>query len=326
MSATTPLILVTGATGFVGSHLVRRLVAEGERVRIFRRDGARLEDLAAVRCEEVIGDLTDAAAVDRAVQGCEVVFHSAAVIQYWTPNNPRQYAVNVNGTRHVVEASLRHRVKRLVHVSSIAAIGYRLDGELADESTRYNYGPFRNHYCDTKYAAEAIVRAEIDRGLDAVIVNPGTVYGPGDRRRISFIRGLMSNFTARGGIAVVDIDDVIEGLIRAWRTGKTGERYVLTAENRTYREIGQTFARLIGRRGPRYVLPGGIVRALAVLSDVWSRVTRRPPTLTPSMARLANVRAFFSNAKARRELGMTFRPFAATAERTIAWYRQNRLL
>lgn len=319
-------VLVTGATGFVGSHLVHRLVTEGHAVRILRREGSRLEALGNAPVEEVIGDLTDAAAVDRAVAGCEVVFHSAALIQYWAPRRRELYRINVEGTRHVVTACLRHRITRLIHISSIAAVGYPPTGHLADETTRYNFGPLRNMYCDSKYAAEVLVRDGIARGLDAVIVNPGTIYGPGDRRRLSYIRGLTSRFTTRGGMAVVDVEDVVEGCLRAWMRGRVGERYLLISENLTFHEIGRRFARLLGRSGPQVVLPRSVVRLLAALANGWSRVTGRSPILTPAMARLADVRSFFSNAKARTELGIQFRPFADTAARTIAWYRQQRLL
>lgn len=314
-------VLITGATGFLGSHIMRRCVAEGHTVRILRREGATRAPI-----EEVIGDLTDPAAVDRAVAGCDVVIHSAALIQYWSRLNALQTAINVGGTRHVVESALRHRVQRLIHVSSIAAIGYREDGTLADEQTTYNFGLIGNNYCDSKYAAEVVVRDGIARGLDAVIVNPGTIYGPGDRRRVNYIRGLIGPVSARGGMAVVDVDDVAFGVLRAWQRGRTGERYILIAENWTFADLGCAIAHLLGRKGPRAIIPGSILRVIAGAIDHWSMITRRSPMLTPAMARLADVRAFFSNAKACRELDLRFRPFHETLARAIAWYRQERLL
>lgn len=319
-------LLITGATGFVGSHLVRRCVADGHAVRILRRETARLDALGNAPYTEVIGDITDPVAVDHAVAGCEIVLHSAALIQYWSQQNALQTAVNVGGTRHVVEAALRHRVQRLVHLSSIAATGYCENGALADEETTYNLGPIRNNYCDSKYAAEAVVHDGIARGLDAVIVNPGTIYGPGDRRRVNYIRGLVSPVSARGGMAVVDVEDVVEGVIRAWQRGRTGERYILIAENTTFAELGRAIAALLGKRGPRVTIPGSILHIVAAMCDRWARLTRRAPLLTPEMARLADVRAFFSNAKACRALDMQFRPFHETLARTIAWYRHERLL
>lgn len=319
-------ILVTGATGFVGSHLTRRLAAEGHAVRILRRDRSRLEALGDCPFEEMIGDITDATAVDRAVAGCDVVIHSAALIQYWVRRDAEQSAINVEGTRHVVHAALQHRVQRLIHVSSIAAIGYDPSGGLADETTPYNLGPFRNNYCNTKYAAELVVREGVRQGLDAVIVNPGTIYGPGDRRRLGYIRGLMSPVTTHGGTAVVDVEDVVEGILRAWRHGRTGERYIFIAENISFREIGRQLARLCNRHGPRVAVPTVILHLVAAVSDRWARCTRRPPRLTPSMARMANLQIYFSNAKACRELGLTFRPFADTAARTMAWYHAQCLV
>lgn len=321
-----PLILVTGATGFVGSLLVRRLVAEGHRVRILRRELSKLDVLGGATFEEVVGDLADAESVERAVQGCHVVFHCAALIQYWDDQNAVQTAINVDGTRHLIEAALRHRIERFIHVSSISAIGYELGGKLADENTIYNMGPICLNYADTKYAAERIVTEGVERGLDAVMVNPGSIYGAGDRRRTDYIKGLMAPFSSTGGIAVVDVEDVVDGCMRAWKQGKTGQRYVLISENLTFQEIGRTFARLARRTGPRIVLPGWLIRLVAYLAAPLARLTNRRWSLSPSMARAAHLRFYFSNARARQELGMSFRPFAETAQRTITWMRQRGFL
>lgn len=319
-------ILVTGATGFVGSTLVRRLVQEGHAVRIFRRPSARLEALGGVACEESLGDLTDPAAVQRAVAGCHVVFHAAALIQYWDRYNAIQNQINVEGTRHVAEAAWQHRVQRLIHISSVSAIGYVPDGGLASESTMYNLGPLRLNYADSKYAAEIVVRDAVLRGLDAVIINPGTIYGPGDRRRVHYIRGLAGPCYTSGGMPTVDVEDVVEGAIRAWQRGRTGERYILVGENLSYREVGRIFATCWGRTGPRIWLPGAAVQALAALVRPLMRLRGPRGGLTPAMARVAAIRFYYSNAKARRELGMSFRPFRETAQRTITWLRQVGLL
>lgn len=320
------MILVTGATGFLGGALVRRLVADGHAVRILRRPASSLCALAGVRFDEVIGDLTDTASVARAVAGCECVFHSAALIQYWDAGNATQDAINVAGTRHVVDACVHHGVRRLVHISSVAAVGYAPDGVPVDETCAYNAQALRLNYADSKYAAEGIVRAGVAQGLDAVMVNPGTIYGPGDRRRAAYVRGLSSWFSAPGGMSVVDVDDVVEGTVRAWQRGRSGERYILTAENLSYREVGRGFAQCLGRRGPQVVVPGWLLRVGAGVASALGRCIGRRPVLTPPMARAARARFYYSNAKACRELGMTFRPFAETAQRTVAWLRAEGLL
>lgn len=281
-----------------------------------------MDALCGAPVEEVIGDLTDAAAVDRAVAGCATVFHSAALIQYWDDRNAEQNATNIEGTRHVVAACVRHGVRRLVHVSSVAAVGYAPDGVPVDETCPYNAGPLRNNYAESKRAAEEIVRAAVANGLDAVMVNPGTIYGPGDRRRAAYVRGLVSWVSAPGGMSVVDVDDVVEGMLRAWQRGRSGERYILTAENLPYRAVGRIFAQCLGRRGPFVTLPGWLIRLGAGAIAVVARVFGRRPTLTPVMARAATAYFYYSNTKACRELGMVFRPFPETAQRTVAWLQQ----
>lgn len=314
-------VLITGATGFLGSALARRLAAEGHQIRILRRADSNLAALAGVNYEESVGDLCDPAAVARAVAGTDVVFHSAALIQYWDHRNALQRAINVDGTRHVVEACVAARVKRLIHVSSVAAVGYSCGDEPIDETAEYNLTPFRLNYADTKHEAECIVHEAVRRGLNAVIINPGTIYGPGDRRRARYVRGLSGPFSSPGGMAVVDVDDVVEGAIRAWQRGKTGERYLLTAGNFLYREIGRMFAAHLHRRGPRLVIPGWAIKGLAAILSPLGRLTPDRWSLTPAMARVAHLRFFYSSAKAARELGVTFRHVDDTIFRTIQWLR-----
>ncbi len=319
-------ILITGATGFLGSALARRLVVAGHRVRILRRESSLLAALAGVEYETAIGDLRDAVAVSRAVRGCEIVFHSAALIQYWDHRNALQRAINVEGTRHVVDACLQHGVQRLIHVSSVAAVGYAPNATPIDETAAYNLAPFRLNYADTKHDAELLVRAGIARGLDAVIINPGTIYGPGDRRRAAYIRGLASPFTSSGGMSIVDVDDVVEGAIRAWQRGKTGERYLLTAENILFRDLGRIFAQHLHRTGPRIIVPSSVIRVCAALLTPIGRLRPEAWSLTPAMARVAHLTFFYSSAKAQRELGMVFRPVAETIARTVAWLREQGLV
>lgn len=315
-------VLITGATGFLGGALARRLGHEGHVLRILRREDANLAAVAGLTYDEVVGDLRDASAVARAVAGCEVVFHCAALIQYWAHRNAEQHAINVDGTRHVVEACVHNRVRRLVHVSSVAAVGYARAGVPIDETAVYNLKPFHLNYADTKHAAEAVVQDAVQRGLDAVIINPGTIYGPGDRRRAHYVRGLSGFFSSSGGMSVIDVDDVVEGAIRAWQRGRTGERYLLTAENLSYREIGRRFAAHLHRVGPRVVLPAWVVRCLAALAFPFGRLRPTAWSLTPAMARVAHLTFYYSNAKARRELGMSFRSIDDAIFRTIQWLRE----
>lgn len=319
-------VLITGATGFLGSALARRLAGEGHQIRILRRADSNLAALAGVHYEEIVGDLCDPVAVARAVAGADVVFHSAALIQYWDHRNALQRATNVEGTLNVVTSCLQHGVQRLIHVSSVAAVGYSTDGEPIDETAEYNLTPFHLNYADTKHEAEGIVHEAVQRGLNAVIINPGTIYGPGDRRRARYVRGLSGPFSSPGGMAVVDVDDVVEGAIRAWQRGKTGERYLLTAGNFLYREIGRMFAGHLHRKGPRLVIPGRAITGLAAILSPFGRLSPDRWSLTPAMARVAHLRFFYSSAKAVRELGMTFRHVDDTIFRTVQWLRSYGLV
>jgi dihydroflavonol-4-reductase len=318
------MILITGATGFVGSVLARRLVADGHVIRILRRATSDLRALGSIPCDEVIGDVTNPEVVDRAVKGCDVVFHSAALIQYWEHRNAEQNRINVEGTRYVVEAALRHGITRLIHVSSISAVGYHPDGSPADEATGYNLGSLRLNYADSKYAAEVVVRDGITRGLDAVIVNPGTIYGPGDMRRAHFIRGLAGPVTSAGGMGVVDVEDVVEGCIQAWHKGQKGQRYILVAQNLAYREVGRLFARFLHRTGPILTLPSWFIRSAARVVAPVGRLLRRHWALTPAMARAAHVRFYYSNEKSRHDLGITYQSFTETVRRTVEWMTRLR--
>lgn len=285
----------------------------------------------------------------RAVEGCDYVFHVAASVSYWDKLNAQQFDINVNGTKNVVEACLAHKVKRLIHTSSIVAIGANLNlgsgfpnslfesngkkanygslTPLADEDAEYNLAPLGINYCDTKKLAEDEVRAGVAKGLDAVIVNPGAVFGPGDTRRyrgqLYGGRVWVHKFYVGGGIATVDVDDVVDGHIRAWRHGKKGERYILANENLTFKEICNAIAQRMGWPTPSFKIPTWLVYGLAYLAALVSRLTGKEPFATIPMAKFTRLNLFYSNKKAREELGVVFRPFSETNDRTIEWYREH---
>lgn len=347
-------ILVTGATGFIGARLLARLAVECDSLKVLRREGSSLEAIKNIKFEDFIGDITSYEDVMRAVDGVDAVFHVAASVSYWDKLRKKQYDVNVNGTKNIVEACLTHKVKRLIYTSSIVAIGAPEEGRLADEKTEYNLSEYNVSYCDTKHLAELEVQKGVRKGLDAVIVNPAAVFGPGDIRR--YKGNLYGSkvwtriFYVSGGIATVDVDDVVDGHIRAWKRGKTGERYILANENLTFKEISEVIALAChceeagGRRGnlpsssvfgrllrclstsletsrndKKIRIPTFLVFALAYLATFLSIVTRTRPLATISMAKFTKMNLFFSNEKAKNELGMTFHPFRETIDRAINW-------
>lgn len=326
MTLSTPpgLTLVTGATGLVGAALVRQLVAAGEAVRILRRPASPLDLLgpAAERVEHALGDVTDPESVDRAVQGVARVYHAAALIDFGGPRARRRLsAVNVAGTAHVVDAARAAGVERLVHVSSIAALG-RPDapGGTIDETAEWRPSRANTAYAESKRAAELEVQRAVAEGLDAVLVNPALIFGlgrPGDgtMRLVARVRRGAVPVVPAGGTCVVDAEDVAAGMRAAMARGGTGERYVLGGENLPWREVVAVLARAFGQAPPRRVVGGRALRAGAVLAEAAARLTRTRPTLTREQARAASETYRYSNRKAVEELGATFRPFRETAAR-----------
>ncbi len=344
----TMRILVTGATGFIGARLLARLSVECDSLRILRRKTSSTETIKNIKYEEFIGDITNAGDVMRAVEGCDYVFHVAASVTYWDKLKKQQFDINVNGTKNVVEACLAHKVKRLIHTSSIVTIGtctgsglnnslFEPNREKANyasltptltptnESAEYNLGKYDISYCDTKKLAEDEVRVGVAKGLDAVIVNPGAVFGPGDTRRyrgqLYGGRVWVHKFYVGGGIATVDVDDVVDGHIRAWRHGKKGERYILANENLTFKEISNAIAQKMGWPRPTVKIPTCCIYGLAYFATLISKLTGKKPFATIPMAKFTRLNLFYSNKKAREELGVMFRPFSETNDRTIEWYR-----
>ncbi|MEM1041262.1 MAG: SDR family oxidoreductase [Bacteroidota bacterium] len=323
------MVLVTGATGFLGSVLVRQLLGAGETVRILRRGTSSLDLLGerAHHVEHAVGDVTDGASVRAAMEGVRCVYHAAAFVGFGGRKDAeRLHAVNVAGTAHVADAAREAGVRRLVLTSSQAAFGRpEKEGAVIDETAEWTVSRMNTAYARSKHAAELEVHRAVAEGLDAVIVNPAVIFGPGragentteivDRVR----RGRMPVAPA-GGTSVVDVEDVAAGHRAAMARGETGERYFLGSENLRWKEIFGTLAEAFGVPGPKLVLAPGLAMAAGSLSEAAALVTRQRPTLTRETARISGRAYRYSNRKAREELGVTFRPFRATAERIAASY------
>lgn len=319
-------ILVTGATGFVGSNLVKELLAQGHTVRILRRTTSPLRMIEGLPVETTLGDVTDRNSVDQAVRGCQVVFHVAGHISFWRGNNALQTRINVQGTRNMVEASLATgTVERFIHTSSIAAIGIPPDGSIGNETLEYNWGPHHINYCDSKHLAEQEIQKGIQRGLNAVIVNPATIFGPGDLNLnagaivLQMKKGRIPFFIP-GGCCTCDVGDVVQGHIAAWRKGRTGERYILGGENLTWKEIMLHAAAVAGVRPPRWTIPSWLFVAMGYGSDLISLVTHKEPTLSRESTSMARIFYYFSSDKAKRELDYHPIPFRESVQKTYDWY------
>lgn len=320
--------LVTGGTGFIGSRLVAALLARGDAVRVLRRAGSSLLALQDLPVEHLIGDILDPASVARAAQGCAVVFHVAAISSYWRANRQQVYRVNVEGTRVVMEACLRARVRRVVVTSSVAAIGIPSDGKPANEETPFDAVSASFAYADSKHRAEGEVDRAVKQGLEAVMVNPAVVIGAGDHYMVS--SSIVLEFARRalpavppGGVCVADVEAVVQGHLAAAERGRVGERYILGGENLSYRQITATMAAICGRPAPSRTIPGWLLPPIATGIDMYNRVSRQPPVVSGEQVRLSVYEAYFDSTKAVQELGYPLLPFRDAAQKAYAWYKAN---
>jgi dihydroflavonol-4-reductase len=321
-------ILVTGATGFLGAHLCRGLVQRGWQVTAFRRSASDDSLLSDLGLNFATGDVTDPATLEAAVRGHEVVIHAAGHLAYWSRLRTVQNQVNIGGTRNVIAASQRAGVRRLVFISSVAAIG--IPGRHqppADETFPFNLEDGPLNYPISKRRAEELVIAGCRAGLDAVIVNPAALLGEWGRRYrgielVDKIRSRPVAFYFSGGRNLVHVGDVVEGILRALEAGRSGERYILGGENLSYHET----ARLVSDRLQRKVMLVPVVPAvtglLAMFDPLSSAAGRRPPVTRESHFTASRFQ-YYSSAKAERELGYRFRPFTAILDEILEWYDQR---
>lgn len=327
MSVPVP-VLVTGATGFVGSAVARHLIAAGFAVKALVRTGADTSNLAGLPVELRRGDLTDAGSLRTAVRGCRGVFHVAADYRLWTRTPDTMYAVNVAGTRELLLAAAAAGVERIVYTSSVATLGVHKDASPADEQTSVTFDEMIGHYKKSKFLAEAEVRwLAGDQGVPVVIVNPSAPVGPRDRRPTPTGRMILDAATGRmpayvdTGLNVVHVDDVAAGHLLAFHHGAVGERYILGGEDMTLRDILVRVAALTGRKPPRLRLPHRMLEPVAHASELWARLSGREPLLTVDGLRLSRKHMFFTSARAERELGYRPRPAAQALADAVEWYR-----
>jgi len=281
--------------------------------------------------EHFIGNIMDPVGLVCAAAGCDVVYHLAAISSYWREAPEVVYAVNVDGTRNVMAACRDAGVRRVVHTSSVAAIGIPPCGAPGTEETPFDKVSATFPYADSKRLAEEEVRRAVTEGLDAVIVNPAVVIGAGDHNLIS--GSIIIQLARRplpaappGGLCMADVDAVVQGHLLAARSGRTGERYILGGENLTYREIADIVAVIAGRSGPRWTIPTWALGPAAGVVEAYNRSSRRPPALSGQQVRLSQYNLFFDSGKAIRELGYPILSFAGAAEKAYRWYRDNGFL
>jgi dihydroflavonol-4-reductase len=333
MTNSTDIAAVSGATGFIGSAVVRELVAQGRPVRALVEPGARttnLEGLPDDWVEQIPVDVNDRAGMLRALEGASAFYHLAAIYKVWTRDPAAIWRVNLEGTTTSLLAARDAGVKRVVYTSSIAAVGLGVGQTPADETTPWNIGDIANDYIASKHQAERVAMRLAEAGLPLVCVNPAFPFGPGDIGPtptggivLSVLQGQVPA-VGKGGFCAIDVDDVAKAHVAAETRGRIGERYILGNHNVTLREFFELVADVAGLRAPRLPMPSMLARGVAKGMEFWAdHVTKEPPLATYKSVLYMQRFAYFDGSKARRELGMPCTPLRTSVERAVEYFRTS---
>lgn len=321
--------LVTGATGFVGSHVARQLVAAGESVRVLARANSRRQALDGVAVEWAEGDLRDEASLDRALRGVRRVYHVAADYRLWAKRPQEIYENNVTGTKNLLAAALRAHVEKFVYTSTVATIAVSRGAALPDETNRASVDEMVGNYKKSKLIAEQEALRAAHEGLPVIIVNPTTPVGPGDWKPtptgkiiLDFLLGRMPAYV-NTGLNFVAVEDVARGHLLAAERGKIGERYLLGGKNMTLKGLLDALAKITGLAAPTRQIPHGVALLAAYADAAFSRVAGREPRIPVEGVRIARHKMFVNDAKARKELGYESTSVEAALERGVRWYADN---
>jgi dihydroflavonol-4-reductase len=319
-------VLVTGATGFLGWHVARKLLERGRSVRALARDPGRLRELPGV--EAVRGDLRDASSVERAVAGCSEVYHVAADYRLWARQPRELYESNVDGTVNLLSSAERSRVERVVYTSTVGCIGVP-EGGIGDETTPVSLEDMAGAYKRSKFLAEQAALEFAARGFPVVIVNPTAPVGDHDFRPtptgrivVDFLSGRMPAYVDTG-LNVVDASETAEGHLLACERGRDGERYILGSENLTLAQILGKLAAIAGRPAPKTRIPYVVAYGFGLLSTAWADVTGREPRAPLDAVKMARKKMWVTHAKAARELGFRPGPADSALRRAVEWFRAN---
>lgn len=322
---------ITGASGFVGSAVLRQLIKAGHTVVALLRSNSDRSNLQGLPVEIVTGDLIEPASFIPALAGCENLFHVAADYRLWVPKPDEMYETNVTGTRNLMLAAAKAGIKRIVYTSSVATLGLNSDGKPADETTPVSLDDMIGHYKRSKFLAEdEVKRLTEEQNLPAVIVNPSTPVGPRDIRPSPTGRVIVDAASGRipayvdTGLNLVHVDDVAVGHLLALERGVTGRRYILGNQNLILREFLTQVAVAAGQPAPKVRLPHNLVLPIAYFVEAWARLTdSSEPLLTVDGAKLAKKHMFFSCDRAKRELGFHPRPVEEALRDAVDWFKHN---
>jgi dihydroflavonol-4-reductase len=324
------LAFVTGATGFVGSHVARALAAQGADLRLLVRSGSDLRNIQELQAERVMGDLRDAASLKKAVAGCDVVFHVAADYRLWVRDPDEMYRSNVEGTKAILEAARESKVRRVVYTSSVATMGFQSNGHLANEESPVSLANMIGPYKRSKYMAEELAIRAGKSGMDVVVVNPTTPVGerdikptPTGRIVVDFLKKKFPAYVDTG-LNLVDVAECAQGHIAALEKGRSGERYILGGENLTLKQILDRLADITGLPSPKIKVPYVVALATGVVDQVVTGYIRnREPRATIDAVRMGRKKMFVSSGKAEHDLGWKTVPVDAALRRAVEWFRAN---
>ncbi|MPM12630.1 Aurachin B dehydrogenase [bioreactor metagenome] len=320
--------LVTGATGFIGSAIMRELIKEGEEVKVLVRPTSNTRNIDAFDVEKVVGDIRDGDSMKAAMKGCDTLYFTAAYFAHWAPNPKMLYEVNAGGTKATLQAALETGIEKVVYTSTNNAIG--ASGPTpANEEKIFNYWESGDHYSMSKYIAENEARIFITRGVPVVIVNPTLVIGvndvkptPSGQMIIDVARQNMPGYID-GGVNLIDVEDVAKGHILAAKKGRVGERYLFGNRNITVQDYLFLIARIAGVKPPSLKLPYPVALALGHLFECTSSITQKPPMVTASEVRIGRMREWYDCSKAVNELGLPQTPIEETIQKALNWFKEN---
>jgi len=324
------LAFVTGATGFLGSHVARALSDNGAKLRLLVRPTSNLKNLDGLNAETVTGDLRDAASLEKAISGCDTVFHVAADYRLWVRDPNEMYRSNVDGTRAILASARKNGVQRVVYTSSVATIGFRKDGQAADEDSPVSLEDMIGHYKRSKFMAEQVALEAGRNGMHVVTVNPTTPIGeqdvkptPTGRIVVDFLKRKFPAYVETG-LNLVDVRTCALGHVAALEKGNSGQRYILGGENLTLKQILDKLGEITGLPSPKVKLPYFFAYMAGIVDEnITGRLLKGDPRATVETVRMGKKMMFASSAKAERELGWKIVPVDAALRRAVEWFRTN---
>ena len=321
--------LVTGATGLIGSTIVRELIKDGEDVRVLVRKTSDTRNIDNLEVEKVYGDIRDGDSMAKALKGIETLYYTAAHFSHWVPDKKIPYEINVEGTKTSMAAALKAGVQKIVYTSTNNTMGAHGAEKPADETAEFNHWDTHDHYSISKYLGEIEAKKFAAQGLPIVIVNPTIVIGsrdikptPSGQLILAVAKGEMPGYV-EGGVNIIDVEDVARGQILAAKKGRVGERYLFGNENMTVSDYFRLISDVAGIKPPTIKIPYHLALAVTYMYELEAYFTKKPPASTASELKIGRKYEYFDCSKAVRELGLPQTPDRVSIEKAITWFREN---